>query len=180
MGLDGLSGIQAFRPGCQWWLIALAHYPSPSHLRLLAEHYLRLERLLTALVPLMSPDTGYTLARAGLDSSIDFLAFFVEFAPIDPAFAPDFSQSLTNLSALRLALSQDCGAQAAAAFCSRALGAARDGLQQLITENEEALQSVQQAARSGQVALASDQTFAMEHAALSELERRIQTVLSSR
>jgi hypothetical protein len=172
--IDGLSGFQAFRPGCVWNVEHFALYPSPSHARLLADHSLSFDGALADLVAAISPDVDDLRVRSAVESARLTLWFLWLSVAEDELSEALLGASLEQLDAAMLALSHDCGGGSEAQLCSRAVADTRDLLAWLIEDNDDVLTVLEAAVSAATDTLAElGPAFAIDASRLSEIRARL-------
>lgn len=135
--LQGLSGIQALKPGCSMRVESFASYPEPEYFKLMANSQINVDNLLKNIFASTQPDMSYATALGAIGNAQLLLSFLrPQSDPLTQGMIDITVQSLIDAESI---LAQQCQADSTTLLCSQAIANTRATLLAEIIGNEQRL-----------------------------------------
>jgi len=136
--LNGATGFQAIKPGCQMSVDALVSYPDPAYFKALVNGIKQMDMTLAFLLSVASPSADYITALNAIENGITMLVFQKDMA-FDDLMKDLIQLAIDDLQNAKNTLSVNCQANSSSTYCSQALADTRSALSALINNNNSQL-----------------------------------------
>lgn len=119
--LNGVTGIQAAKPGCHMTIHGFASYPEPGFFQAMVTGFKQVDGVLTLIYNAANPSLGYAQALAAIDNGIMLIGLLGQ-GFNDPLTQKSAELTLTQLQEAKTTLTHECSAsQGASNLCTQAL-----------------------------------------------------------